>query len=115
MYACIYSILLFDVCMYVSVGHFADCALWHSCNLRSGVHDCGYVPDVLRIFVLTKIFDVFFVEVRTVLAFDVTPVVGLGVLSDRWKKMSSCSVVVLLPPGILLLSIGSVDVVLPVR
>ncbi len=86
MYACTYSILLFDVCMYVSVGHFADCALWHSCNLRSGVHDCGYVPDVLRIFVLTKIFDVFFVEVRTVLAFDVTAVVGLGVLSESMEE-----------------------------
>ncbi len=86
MYACTYSILLFDVCMYVSVGHFADCALWHSCNLRSAVHDCGYVPDVLRIFVLMKIFDVFFVEVRTVLAFDVTPVVGLGVLSESMEE-----------------------------
>ena len=94
MYACTYSILLFDVCMYVSVGHFADCALWHSCNLRSGVHDCGYVPDVLRIFVLTKIFDVFFVEVRTVLAFDVFPVVGLGVLSESMEEdvlLSGCS------------------------
>ena len=38
--------------MVVSVGHLADCALWYSCNLRSGVHDGGYVPDVLRVFVL---------------------------------------------------------------
>ena len=68
--------------MVVSVGHLADCALWHSCNLRFGVHDCGYVPDVLRILYLRWNFDVFAVEVRTVLAFDVTPVVGFGVLSD---------------------------------
>ena len=51
--------------------------------------------------------DVFVVEVRTMLAFDVTPVVGLlGVRSDRWKKISSSSVVVLLPLGILLWSVG---------
>ena len=49
--------------------------------------------------------DVFVVEVRTVLAFDITPVVGLGVRSDRWKKISSSSVVVLLPPGTLLWSV----------
>jgi len=50
--------------------------------------------------------DVFVVVVRTVLAFDVTPVVGLGVRSDRWKKISSSSVVVLLPLRILLWSVG---------
>ena len=39
--------------MVVSVGHLADCALWHSCDLRSGIiHDCGYVPDVLGVLVL---------------------------------------------------------------
>ncbi len=49
--------------------------------------------------------DVFVVEVRTVLAFDVNPVVGLGVRSDRWKKMFSSSVVVRLHPGTLLWSV----------
>jgi hypothetical protein len=39
--------------MVVSIEHLAYCALWHSFNLRSGIHDCEYVPDVLRIFVLT--------------------------------------------------------------
>ena len=37
----------------VSVAHLADCALWHSCDLRSGIHDCRYVPDVLWVLVLT--------------------------------------------------------------
>ena len=46
-------------------------------------------------------FDVLAVEVRTVLAFDVTPVVGLGVRSDLWKNWSSSLVVVCLPPGTL--------------
>ena len=80
--------------MVVSIRHLADCALGQGCDLRPGIHDCGYVPDVLRIFVLTKIFDVFFVEVRTVLAFDVFPVVGLGVLSESMEEdvlLSGCS------------------------
>ena len=34
----------------VSVGHLVDCTLWHGCDLRSGVHDYGYVPDVLGFF-----------------------------------------------------------------
>ncbi len=42
-----------SITMVVSVGHLTDCALfWHCCNLRSGVHDCGYVPDVLGVLVL---------------------------------------------------------------
>ena len=55
---------------------------------------------------LRRNFDVLVVEVRTVLAFDVTPAVGLGARSDRWKKISSSSVVGLLSPGTLLLSVG---------
>ena len=42
-------------------------------------------------------FEVCAVEVRTVLAFDVTPVVDYSVLCDRWKNMPSYSVVVILP------------------
>ena len=37
--------------MIVSVGHLADHTFWHGWDLRSGVHDCGYVSDVLGIFV----------------------------------------------------------------
>jgi hypothetical protein len=33
---------------------------------------------------------------------DVSPVIGFGVRSDRWKKFYSSSVVVLLPPGTLI-------------
>ncbi len=40
------------------------------------------------------------------LSLNVTPVVGLGVRSDRWKDVSSSSVVVFLPPGTLLWSVG---------
>ena len=39
------------------------------------------------------------------LSLNVTPVVGLGVRSDRWKNLSSSSVVVCLPPGTLLWSV----------
>ena len=53
-----FAVAVFDcsawwsITVVVSVRHFADCALWHDCNLCSGVHDCGYIPDMLRIFVL---------------------------------------------------------------
>jgi hypothetical protein len=65
------------------------------------------IADMFRMclgfFCLRWNLDVFVVEVRTVFAFDVTPVVGLDVTPVvRWKKMSSSSVVVLLPPGTLL-------------
>ncbi len=88
--------------MVVSVGHLADCAHWHCCNPVSAI------ADIFRMclgFLCLRRNLVFVVEVRTVLAFDITPVVGLGVRSNRWKKILSSSVVVLLPPGTLLWSV----------
>ena len=48
--------------MVVRIGHLADCALRHSCNLSSGVHDSGYVPDMLRFLCLRWNFEVYAVD-----------------------------------------------------
>ena len=40
------------ITMVVCVGHLVDCALCHGFDLCSGVHNCAYVPVVLRVFVL---------------------------------------------------------------
>ncbi len=45
-----------SITMVVSVGHLTDCALWHSSDLRPGVHDCRYVPDALGVLVLALEF-----------------------------------------------------------
>ena len=84
--------------MVVSVGHLTDCAP------VSTISDM-FLRMCLGFLCLRWNLDVFVVEVRTVFAFDVTPVVSLGVRSDRWKKIFSSSVVVLLPPGTLLWSV----------